>query len=293
MSNYNAFEQMANLNRQIARENRTLSSPTRQGTAPAPAFIAIHDTVDIFKTYMPPFLKKLMENLSIKYSKIACSIRNLKSKLKSFEEIIPGQELPAELKFQQKYYESLANAEIKEAFVRNLLANKKAFLTAKIAENEAIYKSRNEELTSLVEPFKFENCGSELLKDCGISWEKVLDSYIQIQICTMTAKSEQDQLKKEQKREKFEAKKEELSKPKIVTIREFEKLTAELKSLKLSNKKSEKGKAKPKNAKGEKTMGKSPSPKKKQDQKKTQTKRKAKTQSRGSGNTKGTSTKRK
>ncbi len=284
---------MANLNRQIARENRTLSSPTRHDTSPTPAFIAIHDTVDIFKTYMPPFLKKLMETLSIKYSKIACSIRNLRIKLKSFEETIPGQELPAELKFQQKYYESLANAEIKEAFVRNLLSNKKAILSAKIKENEEIYKSRHEELKSLVEPFEFENCGSEFLKDCGISWEKVLDSFIQIQICTMTAKSEQDQLKKRQKREKFEAKKQELSTPKIVTIREFEKLTAEIKSLKLSHKKSEKGKGKPKNAKGEKTVGKSPSPEKKQDQKKTQTKRKAKTQSRGSGNTKGTSTKKK
>lgn len=284
---------MANLNRQIARESRTLYSPTRQGTAPAPAFIAIHDTVDIFKTYMPPFLKKLMENLSIKYSKIACSIRNLKIKLKCFDEIIPGQELPTELKFQQKYYESLANAEIKEAFVRNLLSNKKAILSTKIAEIEKIYESRYEEIQSLVAPFKFENCGSELLRDCGISWEKVLDSFIQIQICTMTAKSEEDQRKKTQKREKFEAKKEELSKPKIVTIREFEKLTAELKSLKLSNQKSEKGKTKPKNAKGEKTVGKSPSPKKKEDQKKTQAKRKAKTQSRGSGNTKGTSAKKK
>jgi hypothetical protein len=109
----------------------------------------------------------------------------------------------------------------------------------------------------------------------------------------MCAKSRQDQLKKDQKREKFDAKKEELSKVKIVTIKEFEKLTAELKSLKISAKKAEiKTKPKPKNSKGEKTAGKSPSPKKKQDQK-PQEKRKVKTQSKGSGNTRDTSTKKK
>jgi hypothetical protein len=292
MSNYHAFEQMANLNRQDARDRRVLSSPTRQDNVPTPAFIAIHDTVEIFRTYMPPFLKKLMENLSIKYSKIACAIRNLKAKLNHYNEILPGQELPAELKFQQKYYDSLATAEIKEAFVQNLLTNKKAVLSAKIAENEALYGSRYDEMKKLVEPFSTENCGSDFLKDCKITWAKVLDSYIQIQICTMTAKAQQDQLKKDRKREKFDAKKEEMSKVKVVTIKEFERLTAELKSLKISAKKAEKSKTKPKNSKGEKTVGKGPSPKTNQDQKKLKSKGKAKTQSKGSGNTKGTSTKR-
>lgn len=287
---------MANLNRHLSREGRQNLSPTRQGptsTAPAhvPTFIAIHDSVETFKTYMPPFLKKIMENISTKFAKISCSIRNLNGKLQHFKELLPGQELPAELKYQQKYYDTLVNAEIKETFVRNLLANKKAVLQAKIAENQAIYDSRYDELKSLITPFSFENCGSEFLKDSGISWDKVLDSYIQLQICTMAAKSRQDQIKKDQKREKFDAKKEEMSKVKVVTIKEFEKLTAELKSLKISAKKAE-NKAKPKNAKGEKTAGKSPSPKKKQDQK-TQVKRKAKTQSKGNGNTRGTFAKKK
>jgi hypothetical protein len=233
MSKYTAFEQMANLNRHLSRESRQTLSPTRQdhastAAANVPAFIAIHDSVETFKTYMPPFLKKLMENLSTKYAKISCSIRNLNGKLQHFKELLPGQELPAELKYQQKYYDTLANAEIKETFVRNLLANKKAILTAKIANNQSIYDSRNDELKSLIAPFSFENCGSEFLNDCGISWGKVLDSFIQLQICNMCAKSRQDQLKKDQKREKFDAKKEELSKVKIVTIKEFEKLTAEL-----------------------------------------------------------------
>jgi hypothetical protein len=291
---YNAFEQMANLNRQISRENRQDSSPPRPSqttNAPTaePTFITIHNTVETFKTYMPPFIKKIMENVSIKYAKISCSIRNLKAKLKYFNEILPGQELPAELKYQQKYYDTLVTAAIKETFVKNLLSNKKAALTARITENEAIYNSRKDEIQSLIATFSFDNCGSELLNNCKVSWEVVLECYIHLQIGNMTAKSQQDQLKKDQKRKQFEAKKEEMSKVKIVTVKEYEKLAAEIKSLKISAKKSEKNKFKPKNTKGEKTVGKGPSPNKK----KTQPKRKAKTQSKGNGNTKGTSTKKK
>lgn len=245
---------------------------------------------------MPPFMKKLIQNLSMKHAKIFCSIRNLKEKLKDFDEIIPGQTLPAHFSIQQKYYDSLATAEIKQIFVKNLIDNKKAILSKRITENEEIYNSRSTELESMLDPFSLEKCGSSFFQDCKISWSTVLDSYIQIQICTMTAKACQDKLKREQKRKNFAAKKEERTKPKVLTVGEFDKLTAELKALKLSRKsKTPSGtttKNSSKNSKGEKTAGKSQSPKL-QDQKKPLPKRKAKTGSKGSGNTKGTSTKRK
>lgn len=297
MSNYHAFEQMSNLDRHYERNERRLSSPPRHlntgdvPVLPPPAFIQHNDNVEIFKASMPPFMKKLMERLSIKYSKITCSIQNLKAKLKNFEEILPGQALPAELSFQQKYYDSLATPQFKEVFVKNLLDNKKEILTVKIRENEAIYNSRNDELNSYLDSFTLAQCGSNYFKDCKIGWDKLLDSFIQIQICTMVAKSKQDQFNREEKRIKFNARKEDLAKPKVLTVGEYEKLTNQLKTL--SIKKNSTPKRNPKNGKGEKTVGKSPSPKKTQDQnkkKKTQEKGKPKAvpKSKGTGNTKST-----
>lgn len=295
MSNYNAFEQMSNLNRQDEREHRRLSSPNRPGQAQttlAP-FFQHNNNVEIFKSSMPPFLKKLVDNLALKHAKLFCAIKNLEQKLKDMDEHLPGQPLPALLSLQQKYYDSLANNELKESFVKHLLDNKKALIQKKIDEHKEMYESRSEELKSFTDPLSFENCGSNYFKDCGIKWPKLLDSLIQIQICTMRAKALQDDLQKRRKKEIFDAKKEKLSAPKVITVGEFEKLTANLKNLQLTKKgKASKPKPTSKNSKGEKTTGKSPSPKKK-DQKKTQRKGKAKTSSRENGNTKDTSARKK
>ena len=289
---------MANLTREDERRSRHLSSTLphpNHGDSPTPAFIQHNNNVETFKSLMPPFMKKLMERLSSKYSKIACSIQNLKFKLKELEETLPGQTLPAGMTYQQKYYDSLATPQYKEIFVKNLLDNKKTLLSQRINENQAIYDSREHELKSYIQSFSLENCGSNYFKDCKIGWGKLLDSYIQIQICSMTAKAKHDQFMKEEKRNKFNSRKEEMAKPKILTLGEFEKLTTQLKTLSINKKKASTSKPPSKNGRGEKTAGKSPSPRKTQDQKKKkpQERGKVKTGTKGNGSTKGTAAKRK
>jgi hypothetical protein len=160
---------------------------------------------------------KLYENLSSKHAKIFCSIQSLKTRSTQLEGIMLNQGLPAELSFQQKYYDSLANPEVKESFVKNLIENKKSLLEKRIADLQAIYDARPAELKNKLSPFEKTNSGSNLFDNVAFDWLKVLDSFIQIQICKMIAKSTEDAAKKEAKRNKFIAKKEELAKPKVLT----------------------------------------------------------------------------
>ena len=292
--NYNAWESFANLTRQDSREDRLNTSPrslnsgVQQQTGPQPNYIQHTLNVNHFKTVMPPFLKKLMEAVTLKYSKIACSIQNLKLKQENFTQIMTGQGLPPEFRFQQKYFDSLKSPALKEAFVLNLMANKKEELKTKIVDLTTKYDARYDDLESQIT--KFEQSGSDFLKDSKIPFKDILNSFIQIQICTMTAKSTQDYNKKLEKQQKFNETKESKSKPKILTVGDYEKLTAQIKSLKIKNN-SSKSKKKSKNLKGEKTGGKSQSPKKTQDKKKDQAKRKTSPKQKGNGNTRNTATK--
>lgn len=290
---------MANLQRQDARRDRLLGSPTRgnntatvQPAIVLPPAIQHNDNVQFFKSNMPPFLKKIMTEMSVKHAKIKCSLQHLNSKLESLNEIMAGQDLPPEFKFQQKYFDSLSNLEMKSVFVKNLIDNKKTIMKQRITDLTAKYEARTTELKSLIDPFNEKNSGSNFLTGCKINWAKALDSFIQIEICTMVAKANQDLTAKEQKREKFLQKKEEYSKPKVLTVGDYEKLTSQLKSLKIKNN-SQKTNKNSKNSKGEKTAGKGPSPKKTLNKKKDQTKGKNSQKKKGNGSTKGTATVRK
>ena len=242
---------MNNLDRQDKRQRRDSDgSPILKSTAESSRIIEPLDDTESndfvmeqqyladYRKACPPFLKSILNRLTLKYAKILSALNNNEQQEKQLQEALFANELPKFL-FQQakviKTIEEIADkTNLTKSFI-NIAANR---LIKKNAELQAIYAARQAELTALLEPFKELDVN---FKAWTINHLFFLDISIKFEMFKFKERQLKDQAKKQAKVEKFASKKEKDAEVKVLTIKEYNLLTQRNKKPATTRSKNSKG----------------------------------------------------
>jgi hypothetical protein len=198
-----------------------------------------------YREFIPPSFMKKLDLLAIKFAALKHSIQKVGKQTTDITTLtIETSKLPAHMKAQQKYIDSLTDFERKKNFFDGFVATEAARIKSRLEEFQAKFNASNLELDELVALFTANNPSFE---QSTLNWEDVFNALLDEHFSAMAVKMHYDTLKKEKKKEDFAASKEQANTPVVISAKEWTKMQNQLKQL---EKQVKQAKSRPKNEKG-------------------------------------------
>jgi hypothetical protein len=262
---YHHSDSMANLNRQDARTNINADQPMppanvhrlhrprqddddieilphpNQRPRTLPNYLTIVETYQSFKTEHPKFLVEIVLKLAKKYASMQSAIQNHSATIASLEEHQNAHTLPTHFKLQQKMVDSIEEIQDKQNAIAIYLKQAHRQVTAKRDELLATFDSCFDEMHAFFDQIA---ANSRSFSIDNIDIDHIFMCCIEYTMYEFAIKKAKDVEAKERKKIQLSKKKEVDQTPKILTTREFDRLTNQVKALQ------KQVKNKPKNAKG-------------------------------------------
>jgi hypothetical protein len=259
---YSRKEQMDNLDREERREERKKVRFETNNSQPEPSKPPDSGLYMLDKIKkLSPYLQKLLKELSIKFAKLKCTTSNIDQRLYVIDQHRIQGALPKHMHSQQKFVNNLIDMDTKNNMILHLLQIETTKLNEIKMDIDAKINDMYPELESfLAEGSTYHNHIEEL--------KPLLNFFVDDEYHTMQLKMFRDKAKKDEKQQKFLAKKEQEDEPVEVSKKDINKLLKEIQNLKIQQKK-----LLTKNVQGKETKKKAALPKdKKQGEKKVQNK---------------------
>jgi len=281
---YQQSESMANLNRQDARDARNEdqempSAAQRQRRRTLPNYLEVVDTVESFQKEHPKFLVDIFLKLSKKYASIQAAIYNTTTTILDLEGHRNAGTLPNHFKLQQKMIDSISDIQDKRSCAVVLLNQAIGVVAAKQLELTTKFESALTELNSKLDLIK---ANSRTFSTDNLNIDGTFLCFIEYTLYQFAAKKVKDIEAKERKQMQLNKRKEVNETPKVLSTREFDRLTNQIKSLERQVQK------KPKNVKGGSLKKKKTPPTNHKGTPKPKTKNNGKKNGKGNGNKRNT-----